>query len=320
MNFKKHLKTIVKKGILQFQGKRSGIHILTYHGLIENRTFPRLQRNFHTVHEFQEQIEYLKKTNTLVLKPTEFEEIALSGDLKKIKKAALITFDDGYENNKIAMSILDENRMKAAYFISTGCIDTQQSVWTVNISLLILCGNLKQIEFGGMMLALDTLRNRKDSFNKIREVLKSVSAINRKEMYFKILSQFPEGELNVLIERNPEFKMFSWREIKELSESGEFFQSHGVYHELFRQNQDEITLRNELKDSKLKLELVLNKKINWYAYPNGNVEQSQLGKLMKEYKYDLGFGLTNRAYGNSDLNYFIPRYEKPRKRMLEFIF
>ena len=83
------VKNTFNKAIFKAQGKDKGIHVLTYHGLIEQRSHPRLQRNFHTVKEFKEHVKRINASGAKVLSPKEFEEHLENSSLHKLKKAFL---------------------------------------------------------------------------------------------------------------------------------------------------------------------------------------------------------------------------------------
>jgi hypothetical protein len=59
----------IKTGL--FTPKSNGISILTYHGLVEEITNARLQRNFHTISQFEDHILLLKKKKFRFLNATE---------------------------------------------------------------------------------------------------------------------------------------------------------------------------------------------------------------------------------------------------------
>jgi len=315
-----HIKSRIKKSLFQLQKKQLGIHVLTYHGVIEKRTFPRLQRNFHDVEEFSQQINFLKSKGAWVMHPNEFEEVVLQGNISKVKKAVLLTFDDGYKNNLLASEILNDSGFNAAYFVSTESIETAHSVWTVNLSLLLLCGSLRKVLFNEQELYLGSIDQKKIAFNRIREVLKMAPTAERIRLYTDILQQYPSGEIDELIEKNPEFKMMTWQQVKQLVDRGERIESHGVFHELFHLNQEPQVVLSELVHSKRQIEEKLGTKISWYAYPNGDDTYAEIKSAMQAAGYSLGFSLGNKPLTNTDAPFFIPRYEKPRNSMLELVF
>ena len=86
-------------------------------------------------HSFRMQIEYLKK---------HFEIISLSEAVGRMEKGeikrptAVITFDDGYQNNyDVAFPILCRERIPATIFLTTGLINTNDTVWYCRFNLAL---------------------------------------------------------------------------------------------------------------------------------------------------------------------------------------
>jgi peptidoglycan/xylan/chitin deacetylase (PgdA/CDA1 family) len=309
ISLKQKVKDVFAKTSFQMQGRDKGIHVLTYHGLIEKRSSPRLQRNFHTVDEFVTQIRAIKKSRAKVFTPQEFETEDVSNFMQKHKKAFLLTFDDGYRNNIKAMEILEDFGFRAAYFVTTDSIDSAYSIWTVNLSLLMLEGNLTTVDFEGRKYAIGTIEARNAAFNLIRAELKSVDGKQREDMFSNLMIQFPEGDLKELMAKHPYFVMLSSAEINQAAKAGQFFQSHGAKHELLHRHQTSGIVTSELSDSKYCLERITGMPVTWFAYPNGDDMQPNLGTLMAESGYKMGFSLGLRSVKPSDFSFFIPRYD-----------
>jgi len=77
-----------------------------------------------TVQKFRNFIEYFMNHDYVFISPNDI----LKG-LKSYKKYALITFDDGYFNNKHALPILEEYNIPAVFFVSTDHIMHNKCFW-----------------------------------------------------------------------------------------------------------------------------------------------------------------------------------------------
>ncbi len=77
-----------------------------------------------TKNKFRQFIEYYLEHNYTFVSP----EDILTG-LENSKKYILVTFDDGYYNNHIALSILKEYRLSATFFISANHIAENKCFW-----------------------------------------------------------------------------------------------------------------------------------------------------------------------------------------------
>src|SRR5690606_33316305 len=122
----------------------TGVRILTYHGIVDTITHPRLERNFHSTATFMEHLKCLKRNKFKVITPEQLLELKNPEIEKKI---VMISFDDGYTNNLKAMEVLDDFKYPAVFFVSTASIGSSHSIWTVNIELLILEGPLNKLHF-----------------------------------------------------------------------------------------------------------------------------------------------------------------------------
>lgn len=292
--------------------QKKGLQILTYHGVIDDFLHPRLQRNFHTVKQFQEQIDYLKSKRYKFLTATELVDFAETNSITKSKKVTCITFDDGYKNNLKAIDYLERVKLPGIIFLSTEAINTNYSIWTVNLSLLILQGNLKQLIFNNEVLSLGSYDDRLMVFNTIRYFLKDINAIDRKAHFEMILNQFPENEIERLLELHSYFKMLTWDEIRSVQSEQIQFQSHGHFHEIHNDAQLSEVIDEECKTSKAIIEKELGKKVNIFAFPNGNCkEESQI--ILEKNNYKIGLALGNKEVHNPFNKFMMPRFTPDHK-------
>ena len=103
--------------------------VLVYHRVTALRSDPEMLAV--TPDNFRAQMRYLRETVPVV----RFED-----DWSQIKKPAVaITFDDGYADNVLeALPILEEVRVPATFFVSTGNIGTHREFWWHELERLIL--------------------------------------------------------------------------------------------------------------------------------------------------------------------------------------
>ena len=103
------------------------IPVLMYHHILPNPGYITV-----TVANFRQQMEWLKENDYHTLSANEFALI-MSGQIKKPKKAVLITFDDGWKDNFIyAYPILKSCGHKAVLFTVTKWIEAaslKQSIY-----------------------------------------------------------------------------------------------------------------------------------------------------------------------------------------------
>lgn len=301
------LKDLYKKFTqLVFAKKANSITILTYHGLVDTISNPRLQRNFHTIKQFEDHIIFLLKKKYIFINASELVHYIHNPNEIKNKKLICITFDDGYKNNLKAIEILNKYKLSGTFFISSAAINTNTSIWTVNLSLFILEGNSDEIMFDNKTYSLKNYEERLNTFTIIRSHLKTCNAIQRKKHYDELVAQFKENELERLLDNHQYFKMLTWSEMQQVQSQNIQFQSHGHWHEIHHNNQDEVTIKNEIEESKKVIETHLKNEVVLFAFPNGNYN-SVSDKYLKDNDYEAALILDNKKYTSSDTIFKIPR-------------
>src|SRR5258708_23661244 len=145
-------------------GERKGVRVFCYHGVVERRT-DRVERNLHLLSDFREHVRFLRRFRVLSLAELVPE---LSATVNEHKPAAVITFDDGYANNLIAAEILAACRLPWSVFVSTGAVGRENSIWTVELSLLLLHGEAERIEVFDNWWPLTCRYEREEAFQSIR--------------------------------------------------------------------------------------------------------------------------------------------------------
>lgn len=126
--FIKQFGDLLNPFILNFRDEKKQLLIFYFHGLYETKAQQELnhidpQTNI-TVHQFVEFIEYFLQHNYKFILPEDIPSI--SGQEQPL---AMITFDDGYYNNKLAIDILNKYKIPGVFFISTRNIIETKAYW-----------------------------------------------------------------------------------------------------------------------------------------------------------------------------------------------
>ncbi|HEX8425064.1 polysaccharide deacetylase family protein [Hymenobacter sp.] len=108
--------------------ERPALLIFLFHSLYEEKqtlasATVDAQQNI-TVAVFSEFIEYFLSNGYIFISPDNIE-----GVLDKNKKYALITFDDGYFNNQLALPILRKYKVPAVFYVSANHVAAGKSFW-----------------------------------------------------------------------------------------------------------------------------------------------------------------------------------------------
>lgn len=297
--------------------------VFTYHGL-HNRelTDPiliKLFRNNISEKAFLEQLEILKRkvkkndgnngNNDLIYRDLFFNELRIK-----------LTFDDGYKNNLKAFEMVYEifGTVPLTIFLTTNLVGAiKQSLWTINLSLLILRGEFSanKLSYGEQVFYLNDYQSRLKCFDIIRNNLKTMNAGDRQYVYDLILSQANRGELERLMFEYSEFQMLTLDEIKQMQSMGVRFEPHGHNHELLHSGQSLEIIKNEILSSKDFIEKNLNQRCQFFAYPNGDYCESAITTL-KESGFDGAYTTQVGIAPNLIYNFEIPRVTpnlKPQK-------
>ena len=221
---------------------------------------------------FKKHIQFLKK-NYRILSFPEYLQSTKNRLLRSDERYCIITFDDGWrDNHKYAFPILKKYSVPAMIFLPVSFIGTNK--WFLEDRIAYILGKCKdQKKVFNASLSKEFRFLVKKFFDssfieKKREVFdKIIKYIKRLRQKDRLLIVDKMQELcDVIL---PEKQLFlSWDEVKEMSENGIIFGSHGMNHKILTEiPSDEI--EHEVKESHLAL---LNKNINYFpifCYPGG---------------------------------------------------
>jgi peptidoglycan/xylan/chitin deacetylase (PgdA/CDA1 family) len=119
---------IINPIILNFKNQKNKLLIFYFHGIYRNEAEKNLNhvdpQNNLTVRQFTDFIEYFLRNNYHFIKPED-----LSTGLPDNKPCIMLTFDDGYFNNTLAIEILNKYKIPATFFITTKYILENKSYW-----------------------------------------------------------------------------------------------------------------------------------------------------------------------------------------------
>ncbi len=289
--------------------RRDGIIVLSYHGVVERRTDDRLERNLHTLSDFREQLGLLRRERVIGLDQL-WEELRSGAPLMP---GVVLTFDDGYENNLVVAELLARLRLPWAVFVPTGCIGHGRTIWTVELSLLVLCGRNASLEAFGSLFSLRTQGEREEAFQALRGRLKALPALERVVHMEALRRQFPEGETEYLLGRFPSLQLLSWSDVRGIASTGAVVGSHGVFHEIHHAAQPAAIREHELVTSRQELEKQLGREVRYFAFPNGDCTPAS-GEEVSRAGYRLAFTTRQDTVRVGAEPGVLPRLEPPRSR------
>ena len=281
---------------------------------------------------FSEQLDYLAEHYRIVT----LSELA--GYLTRGRPVppglAVITIDDGYRDcYDIAFPILRERKIPATTFVVTDFVDQATWLWTDKVRYLTASapGSLLEttIEHHSLRIALDGRYSRLKGAERVNTELKLISDEAKDDAICGIAES-----LDVKIPDVPpaEYLPLTWEQIREMDSSGIEVGSHTVTHPILTRISAG-RLRNELRESRARLEGVLGHKVELLGYPNGDHNQSvQLEAARAGYKcavtadYGLNNGRSNllalkRIHTEHDIAHFVKNtsgFEQFKNTLIHF--
>ncbi len=246
---------------------------------------------------FEKQVNYIKE-NYLVLRSEEDWSIAEN------KRAAVITFDDGYEDSLVnALPILEKYEAPATVFICTGNIDTEKEFWWDELERIIFFSKKGRMNFEilGSELALESDDEKRRACYELHPLLKKMGHVERKE-YLHSLEIALESS-----ESRDYCRSLNSKQLKALSESPIItIGGHTVTHSCLANESSEMQ-DYEIKESKEVIEGIINKPLHVFSYPFGQPMDynDETIKIVQKYGYKRIFsafpGITNNEYTNGHI-------------------
>lgn len=278
--------------------------IVNFHGVKVEKYNPLNKRHLDR-ETFIQILQYLKKEfyiapiGELVSAKEELSERPLS------KPRAFLTFDDGYLNNfTIAAPILNEMNIPATYFIVTASLHDKNFINWPDVVDFIIYKDLRRCKFsfgdftarGGFSYDLNM---------SLSDYIKK-SGIRLTAILNEIQSVFPETE-NEIHNFKPFVRMVDAETLSRFKDSPVLdFGSHTHTHYCLEHLPEDLQLE-ELSRSRQLLESVLQRSVNFVAYPDGSYNASTL-KLSQQVGYKHAFVVNYRMGEQQTPAYYKPRF------------
>lgn len=237
-------------------------YILPFHMIATkpNGFFPEI-----SVEEFEKIMVHIRKYYEIV----SLSEIVdrLKGK-KSIRGCMAITFDDGFRDNyTVAYPILKKYDIPATIFLSPGFIDTGEVPWFIKVRYIFMQTSLRRMksDINGQEydLAMETSRERFLASEKLMQHLKRCEDDERKRLLDKLCEQLGINDFHEIIGL-----MLTWEQIRAMSDCGISFGAHTMSHPVLARLPLE-KAEEEIRESKRKIEVMIKKSIDSFAYPFG---------------------------------------------------
>lgn len=181
-------------------------------------------------------------------------------------RAACITFDDGYADNRTqALPILQRHGLPATFYIATGFLNGGR-MWndTVIESMrrtALPSIDLSKLDVEGLaQLDLSAVSQRRAAIDQILQRIKHHHPDER-----LALTQAVAAAAQVQL---PDDLMMTSEQVRQMHAAGMLIGAHTVSHPILASLTDD-EARQEIADSRQRLEHILGQRVGHFAYPNG---------------------------------------------------
>lgn len=268
------IRTIASR--LSYNEKASKLSILTYHRVSEFYD----EKNPKTIHLslFKLQMQWLKKHFVVLPLP---EALDLQQKNALPRRAVCITIDDGYRDSyELIFKTLQEEKIKATFFISTqGIVDG--GLWDAEVYSAIFDApkTVMEINCGGRFFDLSCFEERVNTRYLLTEYTKYLPLSERKIILDELKRQTSSS--------SNEKYFLTIEQIKEMHSAGMTIGAHTENHPILTKESDNVAWQ-EIKQSKELLEAIIDAPVEYFAYPNGKLEEDFNEKHMSMVE-DSGF-------------------------------
>lgn len=280
-------------------GPRGRLSILIFHRVLENID-PLFPGEPDAV-RFEQMMNWLKSWFNVM--PLD-QAIDAMNNGRLPARAAAITFDDGYADNRlIALPILKKLNLTATFFIATGYLD-EGRMWNDTI-----IESVRTADSGS--LNLESLGLGCHPNSSVIEKRAAIEAIISKVKYLPCEQRIDTAEeiARLLDASPPNDLMMTTAQVLEMRAEGMQIGAHTVSHPILART-DKTTAEREMASSKQQLEQLLGEQVHLFAYPNGKPGQDYLPEHAK-LASQLGFSAAvSTGWGAADRN--TDRFQLPR--------
>ena len=245
--------------ILTFRASRRRLSIFAYHGVWDNDDVCRDEAI--SVEQFDWQMRLLSRVFNII--PLE-QAIAAMENGTLPKRAVVLTFDDGYENNlSVALPVLQKYRVPATFFVTASAVQ-QGIMWNDSVKEAIyLCSDTTLVlpELGITQVSIATAEEKSALIALLLEQLKAMRLPQQKEAVQLICQRTGVTPARRLMLTETQLRQFSGTE-------GVTVGCHTFNHPMLSVcSQDEVLA--DLTASKAYLQDIVGVPVDYFAYPYG---------------------------------------------------
>ncbi len=245
---------------------------------------------------FEKQIKYLLENYNVISFDTFMESVKREKTLPK--NSAIITFDDGYQDNYLnAYPILKKYNVPATIFLATNHIDSSSPFWWDEVAYLISKTRAPHLSLARLgEYGLENPAQKRRAINAIAGKLKRLDEGQKREAINELAAQAVVS----IDEQAMKDAHLSWEEVREMSRGGVSFGAHTVTHPILTKVSYE-RARYEISESVSRIQRELDQEVRFFAYPNG--ARGDFNEMTRNILIENGIiSAVNLVYGINDLS------------------
>lgn len=194
---------------------------------------------------------------------------ACRGNAALPKKAFAITFDDGFENNySIAVPVLEELHVPAAFYVTTGFVENNSTSWIDQVESAVASVESFRLDLNQPQLGavISGVQEKILVLDAIRDLIKNDASLDPYRFAEQICEKIGIGEL----ETDPELdQMMEWHQVATLHKHPLFtIGGHSHSHRIL-EFLTQADLEDEINRSMDMLAARLGTSVAHYSYPEG---------------------------------------------------
>lgn len=182
----------------------------------------------------------------------------------------VITVDDGYRDFfTIAFPLLQDGRVPAMVFLTTGFVDGQLMLWWDRLEQLLeeASGRRVDVTLDGVALQLDltSTSSRKQVWHRLADRCRFLPHAEKEQLIEALAKALGAGPALLGDER---YAPLCWEEIQLMSRAGILFGAHTLSHPILSRL-PAVQAQTEIEQSRHQLETMLGVSVDWFSYPQG---------------------------------------------------
>jgi peptidoglycan/xylan/chitin deacetylase (PgdA/CDA1 family) len=289
---------------------RRKVAILFYHGVSARKSFDGIS-NYQGKHirlsRFRAHLRFLARRYRVMPLPEVIDALRTGKPLPHY--TAVITFDDGYENNAtVALPALKSEGLTAAFFLTSSLIASDRCLWVDEIEQVLAATDRAEVvvrtEKGEERLPLSTEDARRAADRRMREIGKRLPDAEKRRW----LAEFYERNRIDPPKASGDYRFMGWSQVRDLRAAGMTIGSHTVTHAIVTRLEPE-EMEREVGEARKACETALGEKCETFAYPNGRAGDfdGKTTALLRELGFSCGLTTVHGLVAPGDDLYTLNR-------------